>query len=74
MDARTYETIVTEHKDRVYSYASWMLRNREDARDVSQDAMIRLWQHREKVLPESAKSWMLTTVHRLCLDRGKGPS
>ena len=69
MDARTYEDIVTEHKDRVYSHASWMLRNREDARDVSQEAMIRLWQHRETVAPEAAKSWMLTTTHRLCLDR-----
>lgn len=69
MDAITYESTLRQHKDRVYSYAAWMLRNREEAKDLAQEAMIRLWEHREKVHEEAAKSWLLTTVHRLCLDR-----
>jgi RNA polymerase sigma-70 factor (ECF subfamily) len=69
MDVGSYEEMVKAHKDRVYSYAVWMLRNPEEARDVAQEALIRLWEHRAKVLPVAAKSWLLTTAHRLCIDR-----
>lgn len=69
MNTEVYESVVREHKDRVFSYAVWMLREREDSRDVAQEALIRLWKHREQVKPESARAWLLTTTHRLCLDR-----
>ena len=69
METEVYESVVREHKDRVFSYAVWMLREREDARDVAQEALIRLWKHRDQVKPASARAWLLTTTHRLCLDR-----
>lgn len=69
METADYEAVVREHKDRVFSYAIWMLREREDSRDVTQEALIRLWKHRDRVVPEAARSWLLTTTHRLCLDR-----
>ncbi len=55
--------------DRVHTYAVWMIRNREDARDIAQEAFLRLWQRCETVATQSARAWLLRTVHRLCVDR-----
>jgi RNA polymerase sigma-70 factor (ECF subfamily) len=57
------------HGDRVYSYAAWLLGDAEEARDVVQEGFIRLWQHRDRVDPPAAGTWLTRTVHHLCLDR-----
>jgi RNA polymerase sigma-70 factor (ECF subfamily) len=64
-----FERAVREHKDRVHAHAYWMLQDREEARDVAQEAMVRLWQHRSDVPDEAARPWLLRTVHHLCVDR-----
>lgn len=69
MERGDYERVVREHKDRVHSYAAWMLHDPEDARDVAQDALIRLWSNLDTVRLESVKSWLLKTVHNLSIDR-----
>lgn len=40
------------------------LRNAEDANDIVQDSYLKLWQHREDVPLEKAKSWLFTTAYR----------
>ena len=69
MDAETYRDLVVRHKDRVNSYASWVLGDREEGVEVAQEALIRLWTHRKQVRPEAAKAWLLKTTYRLCIDR-----
>lgn len=69
MDAQSYRRAVLEHKDRVHSYAGWLLGDREEGGDVAQEALIRMWTHRDKVRPEAARSWLLKTTYRLCIDR-----
>ncbi len=69
MDIDRYEQTVRKHKDRVFSYAGWILRDREEARDVSQEVLVKLWHNRSKVREEAAKSWLLKTTHHLCIDR-----
>jgi RNA polymerase sigma-70 factor (ECF subfamily) len=69
MDDRGFESAVKEHRDSLHGYAFWMLRDRDDARDVAQEAMVRLWQHRGDVPGEAAKAWLLRTAHHLCVDR-----
>jgi RNA polymerase sigma-70 factor (ECF subfamily) len=68
MDAEAYRELVIRHKDRVNSYASWVLGDREEGADVTQEALIRLWAHRKRVRPEAAKSWLMKTTYRLCID------
>jgi RNA polymerase sigma factor (sigma-70 family) len=64
-----FERAVREHRNRVHSHAVWLLRDGEEARDVSQEALVRLWRHRSDVPEAAARSWLLRTTHRLCLDR-----
>lgn len=69
MNRADYERAVGQHMDRVHSYAAWMLHDMEDARDVAQEALIRLWTYRDAVRVGSVKSWLLKTAHRLAIDR-----
>lgn len=59
-----------EHKDRIHNYARGILRDPEDAKDVAQECLIRLWNHRERVEPGAGcRSWLLRSAHNLCVDR-----
>lgn len=69
MDEATFEKAMDEHGDRVHAYASRMLRDRDEARDIAQEALIRLWRHRDRVDPDSVRSWLMRTTHNLCIDR-----
>lgn len=69
MDQDDFRRAVHHHKDRVHSYASWILRDVEEARDVAQEALVRLWQNGDKVREGSARSWLMRTTRNLCIDR-----
>ena len=69
MNNEAFDSMVTEHKDRVHSYAAMMLRDFTEAQDVAQETLVRLWQHRGQVSPEAARPWMMRTAHNLCIDR-----
>jgi RNA polymerase sigma-70 factor (ECF subfamily) len=68
MDRAEYVRAVTEHKDRVHNFALWMLRHPDDARDVAQESLVRMWEHRARIRPPAAGPWLLRTTHNLCLD------
>lgn len=76
MDADAFVKCVHDHKDRVYTYAAWMVRNRDEASDLTQEAFMRLWNHHQRVQAPAAKTWLLKTVSRLVIDasRKKCPS
>ena len=69
MDAAEYQQAVLSHKDRVYSFAAHVLSDREEARDIAQEALVRLWTNLDRVEPEAAKAWLMKTTHHLCVDR-----
>lgn len=69
MDGEQYRKLVIEHKDRVHTYAVWLLQDREDARDIAQEALMRAWRHRAAIHNGAGKAWLLKTTYRLCLDQ-----
>jgi RNA polymerase sigma-70 factor (ECF subfamily) len=69
MDSRAFERAVSGHKDRIHAFATMMLKDSAEAQDVAQEALIRLWQHREGVDERGARPWLMRTVHNLCIDR-----
>ena len=74
MKETDYETVVAMHKDRVHSYAMTILRNPAEAQDAAQEALIRLWEHRDSIPVDGARPWLMRTTHNLCIDhirRGK---
>jgi RNA polymerase sigma factor (sigma-70 family) len=60
--------IVQQHKDRVFGYSCYFLRNREDAEDVTQDVFVRLWQHWDEIDRNKIKAWIMQVAHHRCID------
>ncbi|HKQ59720.1 MAG TPA: RNA polymerase sigma factor [Candidatus Polarisedimenticolaceae bacterium] len=69
MEHEVFEAVVTLHKDRVHAYACTLLKDTEEARDVTQEILIRLWEHRRRVEPQGARPWLMRATHNLCIDR-----
>lgn len=69
MEANDFRRTLEEHGDRVFSYAVWLLGDIEEAGDVVQDGLMRLWTHRAGVAIEAGRPWLMRTIHRLCIDR-----
>jgi RNA polymerase sigma-70 factor (ECF subfamily) len=59
---------VRAHSNHLYGYALKFLRNQEDAEDIVQDVLEKLWINRKKVEFEKAKSWMYTTAHNAMIN------
>lgn len=71
MTEDAYLRAVEDHRNRVHSLAFWMLRDREAAKDVAQEALVRMWQHRTDITPETSRSWLLRTTQNLCIDHSR---
>jgi len=69
MTRSEYRQVVLGVKDRINTFAAWFLRDVEEAADVTQDALLRLWERRADVRPAAARTWLYRTAHRLCVDR-----
>lgn len=61
-------SMLTEYRDHVYSLAVRLMRNTEDAADVTQEVLIRLWKHQENVDASTRKAWTLRVTRNACLD------
>jgi len=69
METETFEKAAVMHRDRVHAYAFMMLRNADSARDIAQEALVRLWQNWDKVDAPMTRAWLLRTAHNLCIDQ-----
>ena len=68
---RLFRTLVDQHQQRIYSQAMFILLNKSDAEDATQEAYERLWStmHRREFDSESAKAWLLHVVRNICIDK-----
>ena len=63
-----YRQATEQYQRRVYSFAYYSLRAREDAEDVTQEVFIRLWQHWQKVDHEKLGGWLMRVAHNAVID------
>lgn len=65
-----FEELVARHRDKIYARAFSMMRNEEDAIDLSQEAWVKAWQRLKQFQGESSfVTWMTRIVINLCLDQ-----
>jgi RNA polymerase sigma-70 factor (ECF subfamily) len=68
-DTAAFEQLVARHRDRVYTRALSMVRNEQEAIDISQAAWVKGWQRLPQFLGESNfGTWITRVVINLCLD------
>jgi RNA polymerase sigma-70 factor (ECF subfamily) len=65
-----FEELVARHRDKIYARAYSMMRNEDEALDLSQDAWVKGWQRLAQFQGDSSfVTWMTRIVINLCLDQ-----
>ncbi|MGB0582213.1 MAG: RNA polymerase sigma factor [Limisphaerales bacterium] len=69
-DAEAFEELIARHRDKIYARAFSMMRNEDEALDLSQEAWIKAWQRLKQFQGDSSfATWMTRIVINLCLDQ-----
>ena len=69
-DMAAFEELVARHRDKIYARAYSMMRNEEEAIDLSQEAWVKGWQRLAQFQGDSSfGTWMTRIVINLCLDQ-----
>ena len=70
-DQAAYQLLVRRHAQGLQSFAQRLLRQPDDADDVAQETLLRIWQHAQQWQLERVRfsSWLYRIAHNLCMDR-----
>lgn len=68
MTESEYIQVFDAYRMYIFYFCNKLIHHREDAEDITLFVFIKLWEYREKVLPESAKSFLLVTANHKCQD------
>lgn len=68
MKKRDFHELAASQRNRIYSYAYYLLRNQEDAEDVTQEAFVRLWRRCQAPDQKGRIGWLFRVTHNLCMD------
>lgn len=69
-DMLAFEELVARHRDKIYARAFSMMRNEDEALDLSQEAWVKGWQRLVQFHGDSSfATWMTRIVINLCLDQ-----
>ncbi len=69
-DMAAFEELIARHRDKIYARAYSMMRNEEEALDLSQEAWVKGWQRLKQFQGEASfGTWMTRIVINLCLDQ-----
>lgn len=68
---KPFRNLAEKYRDRVYTFAYYGLNNREEAEDVTQDVLVKLWQNREKIDPEKLPAWVMRVTRNAVIDAAR---
>jgi RNA polymerase sigma factor (sigma-70 family) len=68
MDRALFHELLKTHRDRVFSHSFYVLHNREDAEDVTQEVFVKLWERGGEIDSEKAAAWIMRVAHNACID------
>jgi RNA polymerase sigma-70 factor (ECF subfamily) len=65
-DRLRFEQLVLPHLDAAFNFARWLLRRRDDAEDVAQEALLRACRFFRGFHGGDARAWLLQIVRNTC--------
>ena len=69
-DMESFEELVARHRDKIYARAFSIVRNEQQALDLSQEAWIRAWQRIGQFAGDSSfTTWMTRITINVCVDQ-----
>jgi RNA polymerase sigma-70 factor (ECF subfamily) len=63
-----YQLTIKAHRSRIYSFAYYSLRAKEDAEDVTQEVFIKLWQHWQQIDHLKVGGWLMRVARNAVVD------
>lgn len=69
MKKKIFKNFLNQHKNSIFSYAIYLLHNKEDAEDVIQEVFIKLWKNWNRIQPGKHFSWIMKVTHNCCIDK-----
>jgi len=69
MKGNKFNKILAEHQQRIYSLAVYILRDKHEAEDITQDVFTRLWHSFEQVDFEKISAWLSAVTRNACIDK-----
>ncbi len=69
---RRFERLVDAHGGRLFQLARLMLGRDDEAEDVVQDTLIKLWSHLPRLDADDELPWLVTCTRNACLDQLRG--
>ena len=68
MRRNDFEEAVATHGRRVFTLSVYLLGDHQEAEDVTQEVLIRLWRWGHKVAPQRIGAWLLQVTRNACID------
>lgn len=71
MQTIKFTKYVSKYKNLVYSQAFYSTGNRDDAADITQEVLLRLWNNMDNIKAQTVKSWLITVTRNFCIDMNR---
>jgi RNA polymerase sigma-70 factor (ECF subfamily) len=66
--SREFRRLADEHGGRIFTLALYLLGRREDAEDVTQEVLVRLWRHLDRIDSARTGAWVARVTRNLAID------
>ena len=63
-----FESLVNRYRGRIFGYACHYLGDAEEAADVTQEVLIRMWNRRDDIEESRLLGWVLRVTKNACID------
>jgi RNA polymerase sigma-70 factor (ECF subfamily) len=68
MKRHIFDAAVSRYSRRVFTYSCYLLGDRVDAEDVTQEVLIKLWDRGPEIEADRLGAWLLTVTRNACTD------
>jgi RNA polymerase sigma-70 factor (ECF subfamily) len=68
---KQFRKLAEEYQDRIYTYAWYSLQCREEAEDVTQEVLVKLWQHADEIDPGTLRAWVMRVTRNAVIDASR---
>lgn len=65
---RRFPELVREYQHRIYTFACYCLGDPEEAQDVTQEVLLKLWRNLEKIDPPGVWPWLVRVTRNAAID------
>ncbi len=69
MKQQKFNSLIAAHQERVYSLALYVLRDQQEAEDITQEVFAKLWDNLGQVAEDSAQKWLSIVTRNKCIDK-----